>query len=365
MQLAGTNGANPVVSVLMSSWGCEDGGGTTCVTTPGATFSHPITLNVYTRGVGDAAGALIATQTKTFAIPYRPSAEPLCSGGSAWSPDGGVTCFNGFATKITFDALSVPIPDDVVVTVAYNTTHHGYAPIGESAPCYTESGGCGYDSLNVGLRGAVTLGAQPRPSTRTSTARGRGAYCDAGVGGSGALRLDTGCWATFQPNFEVEATATTRRRSGRQGRPVAPARRAQQEQPGPTGATGAKGDPGAAAPTSVSPASVPLARPHLGCADRKGKLRVQVTCPVSAGHCEGRARAWLQGVLFPTVLFDAKGGRTVRVDDPAAGVAEEAPLGQGRQPDPDRPRPDRRGAADGAQALEGRESFTGALLSGS
>ncbi len=264
------------------------------------------------------AGALIATQTKTFAIPYRPSAEPLCSGGSAWSPDGGVTCFNGFATKIAFDALSVPIPDDVVLTVAYNTTHHGYAPIGESAPCYTESGGCGYDSLNVGLRGAVTLGAQPRPSDAYLNSTWGGAYCDAGFGGTGALRLDTGCWATYQPNFKVEATATT----GPAG-PVGPAgptggtgSTGADGATGATGATGAKGDPGAAAPTSVSPASVPSPVRTSGARIVKGRLRVQVTCPVSAGHCEGRARAWLRGVLFPTVLFDAKGGRTVRVTIP-------------------------------------------------
>jgi hypothetical protein len=40
---------------------------------------------------------------------------------------------------------------DVVFRIAYNTTHFGYAPIGESASCYGTSGGCGFDSLNVAL----------------------------------------------------------------------------------------------------------------------------------------------------------------------------------------------------------------------
>ena len=37
------------VDVEMSSWGCESGSWSTndCVTSHGATFSHPITLNLY------------------------------------------------------------------------------------------------------------------------------------------------------------------------------------------------------------------------------------------------------------------------------------------------------------------------------
>ncbi len=51
------------VEVVLSSWGCEIGGGATCITTPGATFSHPITLNIYesTPGVGTGVGALVTT----------------------------------------------------------------------------------------------------------------------------------------------------------------------------------------------------------------------------------------------------------------------------------------------------------------
>ena len=183
VQLAGTNGPSPVVSVVLSTWGCEDGGGLTCLTSPGATFDHPITLKVYARGPGDAPGALLASQTKTFSIPYRPSANPLC--GTGWSPDAGVTCFNGMAVRLTFDALPVAIPDEVVLAVAYNTTHRGYAPIGESAPCYTESGGCGYDSLNMGVRGVPTVGAQPRPADAYINSTSGGSYCDGGAGGHG------------------------------------------------------------------------------------------------------------------------------------------------------------------------------------
>lgn len=340
VQLAGTNGPSPVVSVLLSTWGCENGGGLTCLTTPGATFDHPITLNVYARGPGDAPGALLATQTKTFSIPYRPSADPLC--GSAWSPDGGVTCFNGKSVRVTFDALAVPIPDEVVLTVAYNTTHRGLAPIGEGAPCYTESGGCGYDSLNVAVRGVPTVGAQPRPADAYINSTSGGSYCDGGAGGTGTLRLDTGCWATFQPNFAV----TTSPPPGPVG-PTGPAGPTGPSGPaGPTGPSGADGADGAAGATGAAGAAGATGAPGAaGPAGRDGAagttasggtsattrfrgvhvlqarvrgatLRLRVRCPAAAGDCLGRVRVSLAGLRSRTVLFDARAGRTVRVTIP-------------------------------------------------
>jgi hypothetical protein len=45
---------------------------------------------------------------------------------------------------------AVTLPEQVIWSVSYNTTHAGPNPFGESAPCYAEDGGCGHDSLNVG-----------------------------------------------------------------------------------------------------------------------------------------------------------------------------------------------------------------------
>jgi hypothetical protein len=45
----------------------------------------------------------------------------------------------------------VSLPDTVVYGIAYNTSHYGPNPIGEADACYTSSGGCPYDSLNIGL----------------------------------------------------------------------------------------------------------------------------------------------------------------------------------------------------------------------
>ncbi len=71
------------VAVQLSSWACQTGSwdAHNCVTTPGATFTTPITLNLYRASSTDATGettpgALIATVTKTFTIPYRPRRAP-------------------------------------------------------------------------------------------------------------------------------------------------------------------------------------------------------------------------------------------------------------------------------------------------
>ena len=42
------------------------------------------------------------------------------------------------------------MPDEVIISIAYNTTTFGYAPIGPSV-CSATPQGCGYDSLNVGF----------------------------------------------------------------------------------------------------------------------------------------------------------------------------------------------------------------------
>jgi len=199
IQLAGTVRTGLQLTVLMSSWGCESGSGTTCVTTPGATFSHPITARIYTRGSNGEPGTLVDSITQTFSIPYRPSASAGCADGG-W----GTSCFHGYATPITFAASSATWPGDAIVTIAYNTTHYGADPIGESASCYSESGGCGYDSLNVGLSGAnSSAGSQPAPGDAFLNSSWGGAYCDGGTGGTGSLRRDAGCWTGFQPAFRV------------------------------------------------------------------------------------------------------------------------------------------------------------------
>lgn len=86
VELAGNHLGKVVVD--LSSWGCQTGSwnNDNCGTVPGAKFNEPITFNIYAsppRG-SNTPGALIATRTQTFAIPYRPSANfAHCTGAQA------------------------------------------------------------------------------------------------------------------------------------------------------------------------------------------------------------------------------------------------------------------------------------------
>ncbi len=164
--------SNPVVEVLMSGWACQSGTwfGKNCSTTPGAKFSEPITLNIYDVGPGNSVGSLVYSDTQTFEIPYRPSADPSCTGADAGKRKGADgQCDNGLAVPISFDlgGTHVSLPDRAIVSVAYNTTDYGYDPQGTQFPCHATSGGCGYDSLNVGLidNVAPSVGTDPAPNT--------------------------------------------------------------------------------------------------------------------------------------------------------------------------------------------------------
>jgi hypothetical protein len=154
---------NNVVATL-SSWGCAQGHwyADTCSTPTtelGSTFDQTITLNIYDVGPGDTLGDKIATDTQTFAIPYRPSDDNVnCppsddSGRGRWYDTSTGTCYHGLATTVTFNGFTpagVVLPDKVIYGIAFNTTHYGYQRVGESASCYSGSGGCAYDSLNIG-----------------------------------------------------------------------------------------------------------------------------------------------------------------------------------------------------------------------
>jgi hypothetical protein len=180
---AGTGGTLTTVTVIMSSWACTSGNWYTpgtCVTNPkNAKFAQPITMNIY--ALDDAnpaqpkAGPPLGTVTKTFQIPYRPSADPAhCPGGTHWYNAADQTCYNGIATPITFDFSNqhIAIPANpatpaqaagIVVGISYNTTSAGPSPIGPK-PCTSTVQGCPYDSLNVSTDGTVFFGQRGNPA---------------------------------------------------------------------------------------------------------------------------------------------------------------------------------------------------------
>lgn len=214
VQFKGTNRQLTNVTVELSSWGCASGTwyGGDCSTPAGATFNEPITFNIYNPGPdGLHPGTLIASDTQTFAIPYRPSAAPQCSGGRWWDSRLKL-CFNGLTTTVTFSFSGVTLPDTVVYGIAYNTSHYGYHPYGESTACYASSGGCGYDSLNIALsqENDVTVGTDPMAGTVWQAAVYGSDYCDNGAAGVDVFRLDSpssACWTGYVPTVQFKAGA--------------------------------------------------------------------------------------------------------------------------------------------------------------
>lgn len=158
---------DPLVSVELSSWACESGTwDSNCVTAnPGATYGVPITLNIYSVGANNTVGSLLATDTQTFEVPYRPSSDAsLDSDSHCTYPDDSFTaadgsCQHAVPDVVTFDmgGYHVHLPDDVIISVAFNTDVAGPDPIGNDGP---------WDALNVGLStSAPSVGSDPAPGT--------------------------------------------------------------------------------------------------------------------------------------------------------------------------------------------------------
>ena len=190
--------------VVVSSWACEEGTGwaaeneVPCETTPGSTFSVPITLNIYDP---NDDMSVVASRTQTFNIPFRPSANPECPetvNGHGWGED----CFLGLADTIRFDLTGVTAPDEIVYGVAWNTASFGYDPIGNGAECQAvQYAGCDSSLLNLGIEGTApaNVGTDLSPNGAFQYSVFGSAYCDGGEGGTAVFRFDNGCWAGFNP----------------------------------------------------------------------------------------------------------------------------------------------------------------------
>lgn len=213
-----SGGANHNLSkvvVTMSSWGCASGSWSlhTCSTPEDATFAQPITLNIYGPSAdGVNPGAKITSVTNTFNIKYRPSASPLCVGSDLgkWYEKSSKTCFNGLAQNITFNLKNVKVGSSAIFGVTYNTSHYGYAPVGQSPACFTSSAGCGYDSLNVALTEDptnVSVGTSVVSGKLWLTSASGGQYADGGAAGVGTFRIDSPnvapWWGTVGPNYDA------------------------------------------------------------------------------------------------------------------------------------------------------------------
>src|SRR5581483_7000108 len=106
VHLAGTNRVLNTVTVTMSDWALYSDYSTDArYAGNSATWTHPITVNVYSThlGVNGAPDTLLATKTATITIPWRPVANPAC--GTAWKAADG-QCYNGIAFNASFDMSS-------------------------------------------------------------------------------------------------------------------------------------------------------------------------------------------------------------------------------------------------------------------
>ncbi|MEO5535898.1 MAG: hypothetical protein ABIR17_12295 [Pseudolysinimonas sp.] len=200
VQLAGSDRELTTIKVGFADWACETGGGATCVTTPGATWTHPITVNLYAQGTDPTPGALLATVTENVTVPYRPSADPgRCGGATSWFDETSSSCYNGLAFTWEFDftTLAVLLPETVIVGVAFDTQTYGTPPIGADGP---------YNSLNVGLiESAPAVGTDVDPSSMYWNTGFASFYNDGGTAGTGTFRNDTGGWAGFGLAVQINA----------------------------------------------------------------------------------------------------------------------------------------------------------------
>jgi hypothetical protein len=215
------------VTVLFASYACTSGNWSTgdCVTNKDPvtgkdmTFTHDVTANIYS--VSDCVGnpaiecpdqPPVATVTQTLTIPYRPSADAVnCPGTGKWFNPVSGKCQNSISVLRTFDFtdLKASLPDNVIWTVAFNTTDYGSPKIGPMS-CNSGPGGCPYDSFNVGAQTFANapygFGIDADPGSAFVNAVNAVGYCDNGVGGLGSLRQDGGfipCtafqWSDFKP----------------------------------------------------------------------------------------------------------------------------------------------------------------------
>ncbi|MBV8053946.1 MAG: hypothetical protein JO071_01760 [Deltaproteobacteria bacterium] len=165
----GTGGVLTTIKVVLASWECVSGNwytaGTCLTNPPHATFSQPITMNIYqvdeSNQAQPKAGAMIGSVTSTFQIPYRPSSNTTrCPDGQRWYDPADGNCYHGLAVPLTFDfsRQHISLPSEIVVGVAFNTETAGPTPLGPKScdsPTFNNNADCPYDSLNISTYGDV------------------------------------------------------------------------------------------------------------------------------------------------------------------------------------------------------------------
>lgn len=137
IQFSGTARNLTQVTVTLSDWALYSDWSSSGYDSSG--YSVPMTLNLYNVGTGNSVGSLIASNTTTQNILWRPEASAGC--GTAFLGSDG-NCYNGLAQTVTFDFTGTVVPDEIVFGLAFNTQSYGANPTGVAGP---------YNSLNFAL----------------------------------------------------------------------------------------------------------------------------------------------------------------------------------------------------------------------
>jgi len=201
IQLAGGNSSYALGSatVVMSDWSLASDwasaiNGTT-ITSSG--YYVPLTLNLYNVGAGDTVGSLIASVTVDAFISWRPEASAGC--GAGWLASDG-KCYNGSLSTVTFDLEGITIPEEIIYSLAFNTTDSGADPTHVAGP---------YDSLNFALSTtSPSVGSDPLPDTAYWETSYGGFYADGGASGVGTFRQDTN-WSEYSGAIEFSTASDT------------------------------------------------------------------------------------------------------------------------------------------------------------
>ena len=132
--ITGTQGGTiSSFSFILSSWAVTTDYGNA------ASFTLPITLDVYNVGAGNSIGSLLYSMTQNVVVPFRPAVWP----------------FSGIASQVTFNPVGFNVGAQFAYTLAFSTGGFGPAPTGYATPNPANSLNFGVGYLNPPLLGTV------------------------------------------------------------------------------------------------------------------------------------------------------------------------------------------------------------------
>ena len=118
------------VTLVMSDWALASTYGSIEPDVGPSDHAHAVQRRQFRREPG--TGTVIATQTNTYAIPWRPEADPTCPNPTSWRASND-NCYNGYAFQIVSTSPAPRYPSRSS-TASRTTRTWGYAPIGHAGP---------------------------------------------------------------------------------------------------------------------------------------------------------------------------------------------------------------------------------------